>query len=151
MTIDSVWPILAVIAVLIITGLSYYAGSLLYQLRRQTKQQNQVRQQRIKTMSDSIRTIAMAMQQQQCNLSEGAIRICRLLDAMPIDNVQQFKQDFPALHELFNRVDGFATHEERAALSKQQRRSQDREREEIEAELESDILKELPLLRSLTL
>ncbi|GEA09646.1 DUF2489 domain-containing protein [Alteromonas sp. KUL49] len=86
------WIYLAVcFAALIIIGLSFYAGRLLFLLKQQKERQNSVRSKRIYNISESVHVIAMAMEQQQCELSEGVIRIVNLLNALPIDPQPDFK------------------------------------------------------------
>jgi hypothetical protein len=87
------------------------------------------------------------MQQHQCDYSEGAIRICRLLESLPIENIPDYVEHYPAIHKLFEGVSKFPTHEARNALSKKERREQDKEREQMESEAESGIQKELVALR----
>ncbi|WP_100644158.1 DUF2489 domain-containing protein [Alteromonas facilis] len=139
--------VLIVLACAIIAGLSFYAGKLLYQLREQTLKQEQAREARVERITESIQTIAFAMQQQQCDLSEGVIRLYHLLDALPVLPQPDFATHFPAVHSLYDRVCHFPTHEARNALSKAERRQQDKEREEIESIHEADILKELDALK----
>ena len=76
------WIILVSIGLLIIAGLGVYAGKLVFQLQQQNARQKDAREKRLVVMFESIHTIARAMQQQQCNVSEGTIRICRLLRAL---------------------------------------------------------------------
>lgn len=131
------------LAALVIAGLAFYAGRLLFLLKRQNQRQYEAKQKRIDNITESIKTIALAMSQQQCDLSEGAIRIYRLLEALPLDPRPDYDTQFPQLRELFLKVVGFDTHEARQALDKRERRRQDKAREEIEAEYESRILPEL--------
>lgn len=138
-------------AVVIIIGLGIYAGKLLFLLQLQNKKQTQVRQQRIDNIQSSIQTIAFAMLQQQCELSEGAIRICNLLEALPIDPLPNYKDDYPSLFKLFESVKHFPTHQDRAKLSKKTRREQDKQREQLESEFESEVLKEAKLLKQFAL
>jgi hypothetical protein len=98
-------------------------------------------------MTTSIQTIAFAMHQQQCDLSEGVIRICRLLEAMPLDPLPDYQNHYPAVHALFDKVKNYPTHEQRNALSKKERRAQDKEREQFESEAESAILLEAEKLK----
>lgn len=133
---------------LIIIALGIYAGRLLFLVKAQSQKQDSVRQQRISSMQSSIQTIAFAMMQQQCDLSEGVIRICRLLEALPITPLPDYEKQYPAIHELFNLVKEYPTHEARAQQSKQIRRKQDKERQQFESELESKIIKEAELLRT---
>ena len=137
-----------VLAFAVIIPLAFYAGKLLFQLKQQTKRQNAVRQQRINTMVESIQTISMAMEQQQCNLSEGAIRLVNLIESLPVVPAHDCQQHYPALYELYLEVRHLPTHEARAALPKQERQVQDQQREEHESRLESRILKEVTLLRA---
>ena len=136
------------VAFLIIAGLAFYAGKLLFQLRRQTQNQQRIRANRIANIVESIETIAHAVEQQQCNLSEGAIRLVNLLESLPVKNPPKCAQDYPALYELFCLVRELPTHENRARLSREVRIKQDSEREEQEARLESKILAEVTSLRN---
>lgn len=139
--------ILGLIGAIIIIALGVYAGKLLFLLKQQNIRQQNARNKRIESMVQSIQTIAFAMQQQQCNYSEGAIRICSLLRALPIENIPDYSTTFPALHALFRKVEPFATHAERDALSKVEKRSQDKLREQFESEAESDIQEEIERLK----
>jgi len=137
-----------IIALLILTGLAFYAAKLLFQLRQQTQKQQRVRANRITNIVESIKTIAHAVQQQQCNLSEGAIRLVNLLESLPVKHPPKCIDDYPALYELFSFVRDLPTHQERAKLPRKILREQDTAREEYEARLESQILKEVTSLRS---
>ena len=112
------------IGLLIIAGLGVYAGKLVFQLQQQNARQKDAREKRLVVMFESIHTIARAMQQQQCNVSEGTIRICRLLRALP-EEARDYAGEYPAIHTLFTEVSGFAILEDRKALSKQQRFNED--------------------------
>ncbi|MFC4698801.1 DUF2489 domain-containing protein [Glaciecola siphonariae] len=139
--------ILVALGALVIVGLSIYAGRLLFLLQTQNKRQQAARQKRIDSITSSIQTIAFAMQQQQCDLSEGVIRICRLLEALPLDPLPNYADEYPAVHGLFGKVKHYPTHEERNSLPKAERRAQDKEREQFESEAESAILKETEALK----
>lgn len=131
----------------IIAGLGFYAGTLLFRLKEQNQRQQHARQQRIDTITESIQLIAKAIEQQQCNLSEGAIRLINLMESLPVKDVPDCQQDFPALYELYEQVRHLPTHAARDALDKKTRREQDKVREEHEARLESRILKEIAPLK----
>lgn len=141
--------LLVVVGFLIILVLGFYAGKLLFQLKSQNERQNKARQKRVDNITESIRTIALAMEQQQCNLSEGVIRLWNLLDAMPLTPQPNYQEKFPAIHSLFKQVEKFDTHDARNALPKLERRKQDKEREQLESEFESAILKEVSSLKKL--
>jgi hypothetical protein len=142
--------VLIVFGALLITALSVYAGRLLYLVKAQNNKQQAARNKRIASMQSSIQTIAFAIQQQQCDLSEGVIRICRLLEALPLQPLPDFNRQYPATHALFELVKDYPTHDLRSALTKQERRQQDKQRHEFESELESKILKETELLKVFT-
>ena len=147
---SSYYLIIVIIAFSIIAGLAFYAGKLLFQLRHQTQKQQRIRASRIANIVESIQTIAHAIEQQQCNLSEGAIRLVNLLESLPIENPPKCLDDYPALFELFTFVRDLPTHQERAKLPRKTLREQDIVREEHEARLESQILQEVTSLRNFT-
>lgn len=143
--------IFALIAgLVIVAALAFYAGKLLFQLKLQVRKQDAVRRERIDNMIESIRTISMAVQQQQCNLSEGAIRLVNLLESLPVKDVPDCKKDYPFLFELFELVKDLPTHDARKTLPKSERIAQDKIREEHEARLETGILKETLKLKEFT-
>lgn len=142
-----VWAIAAAIGVLIILALGIYAGRLLFMLKQQNTRQTAAREKRTETITDSIILIAKAMEQQQCELSEGAIRICNLLEALPLRSPPAFKTKFPHIYALFIDVSGFAILEERQKLSPKEKMKQDKAREQIESEHETKVLAELPDIR----
>ncbi|WP_416306769.1 DUF2489 domain-containing protein [Neptunicella sp. SCSIO 80796] len=139
--------VLITLALLIIAGLGFYAGKMLYLLRRQTVQQNNRRQARLRHIIESIQTIAMAMEQQQCNISEGCIRLCMLLDSLPIEPLPDYRAQFPALHDLYQQIKDMPTHEDRQKQLRTERVKMDLVREELEAKAETAILKEVAVLR----
>lgn len=142
--------IVVAVAAIIIVALGVYAGRLIFMVKRQNQQQQAVRDKRLASMQSSIQTIAFAMQQQQCDLSEGVIRICRLLESLPLSPLPDYPSHYPATHALFDKVKSYPTHEARNALPKKERRAQDKEREQFESEWESAILKETEGLRQFT-
>ncbi|MFC3122018.1 DUF2489 domain-containing protein [Agaribacter flavus] len=139
--------ILILVAALIVIGLGVYAGRLLFLLQAQNKRQAMARDKRCQTIVDSIQTIAFAMQQQQCDLSEGVIRLWHLLEAMPILPQPNYRQQFPAVYELYDRIQHFPTLDARKALSKKERKQQDKEREQIESEFDSRVRLDIDKLR----
>ncbi|MBU3020202.1 DUF2489 domain-containing protein [Aestuariibacter sp. A3R04] len=138
------WLTTAVIVGLaIILGLGFYAGRLLFLLKQQNNRQKAARDARIANITESIIVIGKAMQQQQCDLSEGAIRICKLLNALPLQSPPDYRGNFPHIHKLFVEISGFAILEERKKLSATEKRKQDTAREQIESDYESLVLREL--------
>ena len=136
------------VALAIIAGLSFYAGYLVFRLRTQQKLRKQKTQQRINKIFQSIQTIAKTLEQQQCNLSEGCIRIFHLLEALPVKNKPDYSQQFIGIYSLYNQVKDFPTHDVRKAQSKIETKKQDLQREELEAQLESQILRDVSVLKN---
>ena len=136
------------VALLIIASLAFYAGALLYRLNRQQQVRNQKTQQRIDNISQSIQTIALALEQQQCNLSEGCIRLFHLLEALPVKDKPDFSLQFTALYALYEQVKDLPTHDARKTQNKKDTKIQDIRREELESQLESQILREVSVLKN---
>ncbi|MBU3003473.1 DUF2489 domain-containing protein [Paraglaciecola arctica] len=143
--------LLLLVPLIIIATLAFYAGSLLFKLKLQQQIREQKTQQRIENICQSIQTIAKAMEQQQCNLSEGSIRLYHLLEALPIKDKPNFGQQFPILYSLYDQIKMLPTHEARKAQSKIEIRRQDTHREELEAKLETQILIEISILKTFNL
>ena len=136
------------VALAIIASLAFYAGSLLFKLRSQQQVRNQKTQLRIANISQSIQTIAKALEQKQCNLSEGCIRLFHLLEALPVKNKPDFSQQFTGLYSLYEQVKDLPTHEARNTLTKIIIKQQDLQREVFEAQLESQILNDVSVLKT---
>jgi hypothetical protein len=128
--------------------LAVYAGSILFKLRTQRRHRIQKTQQRIDNISLSIQTIAKALDQQQCNLSEGCIRLFHLLEALPVKNKPDFSKQFMGLYSLYEKVKDLPTHEDRKLQNKKVTKQQDLQREELEAQLESQILNDVTVLKT---
>jgi len=124
---------------LIILGLSVYAGILFSRLHKQNKEIAVGEAKRLEYLHESIATIALAMQQGQCELSEGCIRIAVLLENMPNAEKHGFAQRFPAIHSMFDKIKHMPTHDARKKYPKQEIRKMDREREQLEVDMETDI------------
>lgn len=152
--INQYWLVLLLVALVVVASLAWYTGKLLAQLQQQKReqaQQKQVQQEKEQALKhsvqESVQVIALAVTQQQCNLSEAAIRITHLLGRLaPIDDTD-YPSRFPATYELYEGVKHMPTHDARKALKKSVIRQLDIEREELEAQLESKILPEMAVLK----
>lgn len=133
-----IWS-LAIIGILIIAGLSIYAGMLLSQLRKQNKATTQMSAKRNDYLYESIYTIALSMQQEQCSLSEGCIRIAVLLDNLPEAEQKDFAGKFPHIHDMYERIKHMPTHEARKNHPRKDIVKMDKEREGYEEALEQEI------------
>ncbi|RUO23172.1 DUF2489 domain-containing protein [Aliidiomarina iranensis] len=135
-----------IIGVLVVAGLSIYAGILLSRLRQQNKGIAKNQKKRLNYLHESIETIAKAMQQDQCPLSEGCIRIAVLLDNLPDAERHNFGKRWPSIHELYERIKHMPTHDARKEFPKKEIRKMDFERERFEVELEQPIKEDLQAL-----
>ena len=138
---------LVAVAALIIAVLAFYAGMLLWQLQQQTKQhkqqlliEQQQKAQKQRYLTDSIVLICRAMLEQQCELSEGALRVWVLLDHLVPERQPDPVLTYPGLHQMYQVVKDMPTHEARKQQSKQQTFNQDKIRLTAEQELKDFIL-----------
>ncbi|PKF61522.1 DUF2489 domain-containing protein [Psychromonas sp. psych-6C06] len=154
--------LLAVFASLIIIALAFYAGMLLNRIKRQKHQLEQAKaeqaqqvalkkQQRNDNICESIRFIARATAQKQCNVSEAAIRLSVLLETLLVEPKIDIDKRYPAISELFDKVKDFATHAERKSMDKKTLKQQDKQRHIFENDLEEAILKEAQSLENFSL
>ena len=126
------------VAVCIIVGMIGYATYLLLALQKQKKALQQARRNRINRIKESIEIIAKAMLNDDCNLSEGVLRLKMLLEpvGMSIKN-------HVTMLQLYEVVETMPTHEARKALKKNERMRLDLQRESAEVALEKNIKLEL--------
>ncbi|WP_333608700.1 DUF2489 domain-containing protein [Arsukibacterium sp.] len=139
------WWCLLAVGVCIVAGLAFYAGRLLWQLQlqRQQQQQQQQKQQlqqqeKRDYLQQSILLISKAMQQDQCELSEGALRLWVLLDHWPDANKPDAEASYPGLFKMYQVVKDMPTHKARKAQDKKLTRQQDKLR--LQAELDYKVL-----------
>jgi hypothetical protein len=97
---------LAAASVVIIIMLAFYAGILINKIKKQKAQalkieqaQEQLKQQKIQERNnnivESIRFIAKATMQKQCNVSEAAIRLTVLLETLQIKQAIDIPSSYP--------------------------------------------------------
>ncbi|QOL26180.1 DUF2489 domain-containing protein [Thalassotalea sp. LPB0316] len=143
------------VACAIVLGLSIYAGRLLWLLKKQKEQQaaRKVAHEKALASHDrkvlqSVLIIVKAMQEEQCDYSEGCWRLSVLLDSLKLSN--QLDNEFPAIFNLYNQIKHLSILDERKQMAKRDRMKQDVERMKIEAACVDDIGKTLPLLHQYT-
>lgn len=146
------WYVALIIAVLIIASLSFYAGKLLKQVKEQKKAQLKAELERKKALSkhdnkvlDSVKIIVRAMQEEQCDFSEGCWRLAVLLDSLKLSS--ELSIQFPAIFKLYDGIKHLSILDNRKKLEKKQRMKEDYQRMTIEAELHPEIVKDLDLLQ----
>ncbi|GAB2927133.1 DUF2489 domain-containing protein [Rheinheimera gaetbuli] len=134
-------------AALIVAALAFYAGMLLWQLQQQTKQRQlqqqtilQQKEEKRRYLTESIVLICRAMLEQQCELSEGALRVWVLLDHLAPEREPDPVITYPGLHQMYQVVKDMPTHEARKRQSKQQTFNQDKLRLAAEQDLKDFIL-----------
>lgn len=132
---------LFVLAVLIVLSMAAYAASLLLKIRHQKKQLKQAQFTRYSNICESIDLIARAMLAEQCDLSEGVLRLKPLLDVLG-----KKLSAFPAMWALYQTVEEMPILDARKALKRNERMKLDLEREAKEIELAEQIKQELAQL-----
>ena len=119
------------VGAVIIAGLAFYAGQLLYKLRAQkqliakerAKQQAKLVQSRIERnakLADSIHLIARAMHQEQCEFSEGCLRIWVLMSQYSFEHDDDLAISYPGIFAMYEVVKEMPTHDARKKYSKKE-------------------------------
>lgn len=132
-----------ILACVIVAALTGYAVYLLLALQKQKKAFATAKLARANRLKESIEIIAKAMQNGDCNHSEGVIRLKMLLDPLG-----HSLKNYPAMFQLYEVVMDMPTHEKRRELKKNERMRLDLQRESAEADLEQKIHSELTSLLS---
>ncbi|MBL4764478.1 MAG: DUF2489 domain-containing protein [Colwellia sp.] len=152
---DAYWLYAIIFAVVIIAALSFYAGKLLQQLKKQKQLQQQAelaRQQGLASHDHkvlaSVLIITRAMKEEQCDFSEGCWRLSVLLTSLKMSG--ELARKFPAIFKLYNEIKHLSILDDRKQLAKSQRMKQDYQRITLEAKLHGDIVKDLDLLQQYT-
>lgn len=141
------WYTIIVVAVVIVAALAFYAGQLLWQVKAQKKQTEAKFLKRINFLTDSIRHIAQAMEAEQCEFSEGVLRIWVLLDHYKRDNnlSVDYAESYPGFSGLYEVIKDMPTHEARKKLGKKEMMKLDMQRWQAEKahqdNIKSDIKK----------
>lgn len=134
---------LFILAVLIVLSMAGYALSLWLKIYRHKKQLKQAQFTRYLNITESIEIIAKAMQTEQCELSEGVLRLKPLLDVLG-----KKLADYPAMWALYLVVQDMPILGARKNLKRNERMKLDLERENKEIELQTQIKQELETLLS---
>lgn len=143
--------LLLIVAVVIVLGLAFYAGSLLLKVRQQKQLQQQVMDlavaKRNANIFESVNTLCLAGIQGQCDLSELSIRVYCILDYVQGEHRIDVEKTYPALSELYQQVKDMARGDARQELPKQARMRETLDRQKAEARLNDDIIVELKQLQ----
>ncbi|WP_150539498.1 DUF2489 domain-containing protein [Actinobacillus vicugnae] len=132
---------LIILAVLIVLSMAGYAAYLMLKLRKQNAQHKALLQQaeqaqktRFTRIIESIDVIARAMLSEQCDFSEGVLRLKPLLEVLG-----KSLNQYPAMWELYQVVEDMPILDARKVLKRNERMKQDLRRESKEIELEAQI------------
>lgn len=147
----SAWLVAALVGGIIILALAIYAGKLLARVKLQGQRQTQAVHARNERILESINTIALAVSQEQCNQSEGAIRLTNLLNTLQFSQPRDFSGEYPALYELYEKVKDMPTHQARKDFKRNEIMCLDIQRASFELELAAQIKTEAKQLVGLTL
>lgn len=149
---NNYWLMAVVIAAIIVISLAFYAGKLLKQLNAQKKEQQRIALAHQKALAkhdakvlDSVKIIVRAMQEEQCDFSEGCWRLSVLLDSLKLSS--ELAQQFPAVFKLYNEIKHLSILKDRKQLEKKQRMKEDLHRMTVEAKLHGEIVADLDLLQ----
>ena len=138
------------IGAVIIIGLAFYAGQLLYKLRAQKKlivktqaeQKRKLEQSRLTRnakLADSIHLIARAMAQEQCEFSEGCLRIWVLMSQYSFAQELDLIAQYPGIYKMYDVVKEMPTHDARKKYTKKDIFKQDTARWLAEETLKDEI------------
>lgn len=133
------------LGVILVVGLAFYAGQLLWQVKQQSIEKQEQTEKRHKYLTDSISLIAKAMKEEQCELSEGVLRVWVLLDHY--NSEQEAPKDYPALYPgfaaLYDVIKDMPTHEARKKQGKQERFKMDVTRWDAEKKHNAQIVTDI--------
>ncbi|QHB18501.1 DUF2489 domain-containing protein [Mannheimia pernigra] len=132
---------LIVLAALILISMAGYAIHLMMKVKRQKRREQELiekakqsQKERYLRILESIDIISRAMISEQCDLSEGVLRLKPLLDVLG-----KKLSYYNAMWSLYQVVENMPILEERKNLKRNERMKLDLEREVKEAELETEI------------
>lgn len=143
---DTVFIILFIIALIVTVALAVYAGKLFLLLRVQKKQQLEQQQKHIAYLDESILTISRAMHEEQCELSEGSLRLWVLLENRYPADITQNMTEYPGIYQMYSVVKDMPTHKARQQQDKKLTRQQDKIRLQAEIDLRTLISKDIERL-----
>jgi hypothetical protein len=130
------------LGVVVLVALSYYAGTLLWRVKQQEKAVEEEQTKRLNYITDSICHIAKAMKAEQCEPSEGVLRIWVLLEHY--NKAQAEPKDYVELYSgysaLYSEIKDMPTHDARKKFSKKDILKLDLQRMEAEQKYAEQIV-----------
>ncbi len=143
---STAWIVAYILGALVIAALSFYLGRLLMQIKQAEADKRQAIDKRNAKLSSDIHTIAWAMREGQCDFSEGAIRICVLLDHLIEAAPQDHQSIYSGIFALYDNIKHMPTHQARAEQSKLERLKMDAQRLSFEEQFETQIKQDIDKL-----
>lgn len=124
--------------------LASYAAFLLFKLQKQNKaiKQSELAQAekhdaQMKSIIESITSIAKAMKHEQCPTIEGCIRLKVLIDQLRLE--EQLKENFTVFYTVYDKTAHIPTHQGWKDLKTKEKMVHTKLMMEIESEYDSDI------------
>lgn len=132
------------IASFVTLSLAIYATYLLIKLRQQKRTMKTAesdfaikQQDQMKTVVESIVSIAKVMQQEQCPPVEGCIRLKVLIDQLRMD--EESRKPFSIFYTIYDKTEHIPTHQAWVELEKRQKMAFTREMMVLEEKYEEEI------------
>jgi hypothetical protein len=137
--------ILFISLAIVVFGLSIYLGFIFNQLKKQKelsllkeKEYQEALKKREESILESLRLLSRAIINEQCEISEGCIRITKLKVIIP--KLEENK-DLKIFNQMYTEIERFPILETRNALSSKEKFNQDKERFRIEDIYKDQIIK----------
>ena len=132
-------------ALIIVTTLTIVAGYLLYKvllLNKQKEQQSKENQdawlQNRNVLIKDIRFIANSMSQQQCEITEGCMRLEYLINK--VDDSPKMRIEFQYIYKHYDATAAMPIRDAYLALTKKEQYKLDKDRAKLEAQHKADVL-----------
>jgi len=140
--------ILAVLIILALAGTAIYYVTKLKRVQKQ--QEEQVKKNKAaweahrNELASDIKFIAHSMIQEQCEITEGCMRIAVLMDRL--DDELQHKPEFKTIREHFSLTISMPTHQAYKDLSRKEQFKLDKQRYALEEKNKDQVLEEAKTL-----
>ncbi|MBE1300372.1 MAG: DUF2489 domain-containing protein [Alteromonadaceae bacterium] len=136
--------------IIIIFGLAGYGLKLTLDVKKQEQALKHAKNEKLSYLFESIETIASATLQQQCSVSEATVRLFNLIAMVEQSSDVIRNSMFDSLSNLYVAIKDHPYGKARKNASKLLLAKLDAEREQLESEFETAILKELELVKEIS-
>ncbi|MBE0507000.1 MAG: DUF2489 domain-containing protein [Marinospirillum sp.] len=142
--------ILLAVAIAFLIPLAGYALHLHLEAKRQLQRAQEKHadeaQQARKNVMENLLLLACALEDRQVNLTEGCLRIRVFLDLLD-EGIHAQHASLKVFDQVYQKAQGFATHEERNALDATEKEKQDQQRRALEERFEGRVKEGATALR----